>query len=182
MTDKEILQKKVPLVKSVLNDQEKDKLLQLIWKYKEAFSIRDEIGTCPFLEVHLKLRDDTPFFVRPYNIKEEQKPIIQKEMDRLEKLGIIKKGLTGYSSPVLLVKRKQQNLYRVVTDFRILNEQLVRVNHAFPIVRDCLDAIGSSKCKVMSVLDLRDAYHTLPLAEDSQKYCGITPYYGSPTY
>ena len=94
-------------------------------------------------------------------------------MDRLEKLGIIRKGLTGYSSPVLLVKRKQQNLYRVVTDFRVLNERLVRVNHAFPIVRDCLEAIGASKCEVMSVLDLRDAYHTLPLAEESQKYCGL---------
>ena len=34
----------------------------------------------------------------------------------------------------------------------------------------------------MSILDLRDAYHTLPLAEESQKYCGLTPYYGSPTY
>ena len=34
----------------------------------------------------------------------------------------------------------------------------------------------------MSVLDLRDAYHTLTLAEESQKYCGLTPYYGSPTY
>ena len=61
--------------------------------------------------------------MRPYNIREDQKPIIQKEMDRLEKLGIIQKGLTGYSSPVLLVKRKQQNLYRVVTDFRVLNER-----------------------------------------------------------
>ena len=147
-----------------------------------AFSIRDEIGTCPYFEVKLKLRDDKPFFVRPYNIREDQKPIIQKEMDRLEKLGIIRKGLTGYSSPVILVKRKQQNLYRVVTDFRVLNERLVHVNHAFPIVRDCLEAIGASKCEVMSVLDLRDAYHTLPLAEESQKCCGLTPYYGSPTY
>ena len=103
-------------------------------------------------------------------------------MDRLEWLGIIRKALTGYSSPVLLVKRKQQNLYRVVTDFRVLNKRLVRVNHAFPIVRDCLEAIGASKCEVMSVLDLQDAYHTLPLAEESQKYCRITPYYGCPTY
>ena len=91
----------------------------------EAFSIRDEIGTCPFFEVKLKLRDDNPFIIRPYNIREDQKLIIQKEMDWLEKLGIIKKGLMGYSSPVLLVKCKQQNLYRVVTDFRVLNEQLV---------------------------------------------------------
>ena len=74
---------------------------------------------------------------------------------------------------MLLVKRKQQNLYRVVTDFRVLNERLVRVNHAFPIVRDCLEAIGASKCEVMSVLDLRDAYHTLPLAEESQKILRI---------
>ena len=59
---------------------------------------------------------------------------------------------------------------------------MLRVNHAFPIVRDCLEAIGASKCEVMSVLNLRDAYHNLPLAEESQKYCGLTPYYGSPTY
>ena len=40
--------------------------------------------------------------------------VIQKEMDRLEHLGIIHKGLTGYNSPVVLVKRKNQNPYRVV--------------------------------------------------------------------
>ena len=32
------------------------------------------------------------------------------------------------------------------------------------------------------MIDLRDAFHTLRLALSSQKYCGITPYYGSPTY
>ena len=89
---------------------------------RETFSLKDEIGTCPYFEVKLQLCDETPYFVRPYSIREEQKAIVQREMDRLEQLGIIEKGLTGYSSPVLLVKRKQQNLYRVVTDFRILNE------------------------------------------------------------
>ena len=182
MTDEEILHLKVPFDKSILSAAEKERLLKLMLENTAAFSIRDEIGTCPYFEVKLELRDNKPFFVRPYNIREDQKPIIQKEMDRLEKLGVIRKGLTGYSSPVLLVKRKQQNLYREVTDFQVLNERLVHVNHAFPIVRDCLEAIGTSKCEVMSVLDLRDAYHTLPLAEESQKYCGLTQYYGSPTY
>ena len=172
MTDEEILRLKVPFDKSILTAAEKERLLQLMLENTAAFSIRDEIVTCPYFEVKLKLRDDKPFFVRPYNIHEDQKPIIQKEMDRLEKLGIIHKGLTGYRSPVLLVKRKQQNLNRVVTNFRVINERLVRVNHAFPIVCDCIEAIGASKCEVMSVLNLRDAYHTLPLAEESQKYCG----------
>ena len=125
MTDEEILCLKVPFDKSTLTAAEKECLLKLMLENTAAFSIRDKIGTCPYFEVKLKLRDDKPFFVRPYNIQEDQKPIIQKEMNRLEKLGIIHKGLTGYSSPVLLVKRKQQNLYRVVTDFRVLNERLV---------------------------------------------------------
>ena len=182
MTDEEIIRQKIPLQHSNLNDAEKQKLIEIILENKEAFSIQDEIGTCPYFEVKLELWDDKLFFVRPYNVREDHKPIIQKEMDKLERLGIIQKALTGYSSQVLLVKRKQQNLYSVVTDFRVLNERLVRVNHAFPIVRDCLEAIGASKCEVMSVLDLRDAYHTLPLAAESQKYRGITPYYGCPTY
>ena len=122
MTDEEILCLKVPFDKSILTAAEKERLIKLMLENTAAFSIRDEIGTCPYFEVKLKLRYDKPFFVRPYNIWEYQKPIMQKEMDRLEKLGIIRKGLTGYSSPVLLVKRKQQNLYRVVTDFRVLNE------------------------------------------------------------
>ena len=67
-------------------------------------------------------------------MREEQKKVIQKEMDRLEHLGIIHKGLTGYSSLVVLVKRKNQNLYRVCSDFRILHEKLLKINHAFPSV------------------------------------------------
>ena len=115
-------------------------------------------------------------------MREDQKKVIQKEMDRLEHLGIICKGLTSYSSPVVLVKWKNQNLYQVFSDFHILNEKLVKTNHAFPLVRDCIEQLGRKKCHYLSTIDLRDAFHTLRLALSSQKYCGITPYYGSPTY
>ena len=102
-------------------------------------------------------------------------------MDRLEHLGIIRKGLTSYSSPVVLVERKT-NICRVCSDFQILNEKLLKINHAFPLVRDCIEQLGSKHCHYLSTIDLRDAFHTLQLAASSQKYCGITPYYGSPTY
>ena len=115
-------------------------------------------------------------------MREEQKKVIQIEMDRLEHLGIIRKGLTGYSSPVVPVKRKNQNLYRVCSDFQILNEKLLKINHAFPLEQDCIEQLGRSKCDYMSTIDLRDVFHTLILAKTSQKYCGIAPYYGSPTY
>ena len=164
MTDKEILQMKLNLKDSILNEKEKEEFLMKVEQFTDVFSLRDEIGTCPFIEVHLKLKDETPFFVRPYPMREEQKKVIQKEMDRLKHLGIICKGLTGYSSLVVLVKRKNQNLYRVCSDFRILNEKLVKINHAFPLVRDCIKQLGRKKCHYLSTIDLRDAFHTLRLA------------------
>ena len=36
--------------------------------------------------------------------------------------------------------------------------------------------LGSSKCKVMSVLDLKDTFHSLRLMENSKKFCGILPF------
>ena len=72
-------------------------------------------------------------------MREEQKKVIQKEMDRLEHLGIIHKGLTSYSSPVVLVKWKNQNLYRVCSDFCILNEKLVKINHALSRLHNFTD-------------------------------------------
>ena len=111
MTDKEILQMKLNLKDSVLDEKEKEEFLTKVEQFTDVFSLRDEIGTCPFIEVHFKLKDETPFFVRPYPMREEQKKVIQKEMDRLEHLGIIHKALTNDSSPVVLVKRKNQNLY-----------------------------------------------------------------------
>ena len=173
---------KLNLKDSVLDEKGKEEFLEKVEQFTDVFSLRDEIGTCPFIEVHLKLKDKTPFFVRPYPMREEQKKVIQKEMDRLEHLGIIHKGLTGYSSPVVLVKQKNQNLYRVCSDFYILNEKLVKINHAFLLVRDCIEQLGRKKCHYLSMIDLRDAFHTLQLALSSQKYCSITPYYGSTTY
>ena len=182
MTDVEILRMKLNITECSLDDKQKEEFLTKLDNFHDVFSLRDEIGTCPFIEVHLKLKDETPFFVRPYSMREEQKEVIQKEMDRLKHLGIIQKGPTSYSSPVVLVKRKNQNLYRVCSDFQILNEKLLKINHAFPLVRDCIEQLGRKQCHYLSTIDLRDAFHTLRLATSSQKYCRIMPYYGLPTY
>ena len=60
--------------------------------YKEAFSLRDEIGTCPSVEVEINVTDRSPFFIRPYHVKEEDKTLIDKEMKHLCYLGILKEG------------------------------------------------------------------------------------------
>ena len=55
-------------------------------------------------------------------------------------------------------------------------------NLTYPLVRDTLSVLGNSKCKVLSVLDLKDAFHSLRLSENSKRYCGILPYFGSSFY
>ena len=151
-------------------------------KYKKAFSLRDEIGTCPKIEVEMELNDKRPFFIRPYSCTEEDKDVIDKQMKKGCLLGILKKGMTSYSSPIMLIPRKQGVIPRIVTDFRHLNSRLVVLQPSIPLIRDAIQIIGASGCEVISLIDLRDAYHTLPLSPKSKKYCGITPYYGSSTY
>ena len=89
MTDAKILRHKLNLEDSLLNDKGKEEFVTKTDHFHDGFSLRDKIGTCPFIEVHLKLEDETPFFVQPYPMREEQKKVILKEMDRLEHLGII---------------------------------------------------------------------------------------------
>ena len=89
MTDAEILQMKLNLADCALDDKGKEEILAKTDNFHDVFSLKDEISTCPFIEVHLKLKDETSFFVRLYVMQEEQKKVIQKEMDRLEHLGII---------------------------------------------------------------------------------------------
>ena len=126
--------------------------------------------------------DKSPFFIRPFHAREEDKALLNKEMKRLCYLGILKEGFSAYSSPVMLVSRKMTKDKRVMTDFRHLNMRIAKNNLAYPLLKDMFTLLGSSKCEVMSVLDLKDAFHSLRLTEGSKKYCGILPYFRSASY
>ena len=182
MTDREILEKYINLNNSCLNKEEKIKVIDILYKYKEAFRLRDEIGTCPNIEVEIDITDKSPFLIRPYHIREEDKVFIDKVMKQLCYMGILKEGFSAYSSPVMLISRKLTKDKRVVTDFRHLNVRIAKNNLAYPLVRDTFSVLGNSKCKVLSVLNLKDAFHMLKLSENSKKYCGRLPYFSSPPY
>ena len=82
----------------------------------------------------------------------------------------------------MLVSRKMTQDKQVMTDFRHLTMRIAKNNLAYPLLKDTFTLLGSSKCEVMSVLDLKDAFHSLRLTESSKKYCGILPYLGSASY
>ena len=63
LTDAEILRLKLNPDDSLVDEKGKEEFLTE--DFHDAFSLRDEIGTCPFIEVHLKLKDETPFLYTP---------------------------------------------------------------------------------------------------------------------
>ena len=80
MMDREILDKYVTLDNSCLTKTEKTKVRYLLYKYKDAFSQRDEIGLCPNIETEINVTDKSPFFIRPFHASEEDRVILDREM------------------------------------------------------------------------------------------------------
>ena len=181
-TDEEILYEKVDLSNSALSRKEKTRLMKMLIKYRDAFSLRDQIGECPNLKADIKVIDDSPFFVRPFPISENDKPFMDDQMERLVSLGILSKNSTSHTSPVMLITRKLTKDKRPVVDFRLLNTRILRRNTSIPLMSDVLSILGNSKCEVDSCVDIKDAYHSIRLTEMSKEYCGILPYFGSPIY
>ena len=78
------------ILKTALTRKEKTRLMKMILKYRDAFSLRDEIGECPNLVADIKVIDESPFFVRPFPLSETDKPFMDQQMERLVSLGINK--------------------------------------------------------------------------------------------
>ena len=126
--------------------------------------------------------DKFSFIKRPYHVKEEDKKVLDKEIKRLVHLGILKEGLLAYSRPVLFISRKVTQDKRCVSHFRHINTRIAKTDLAFPSVRDTFSLLGSAKCDVLSVIYLKDAFHSLRLTEESKTYCGILPYTSSASF
>ena len=67
----------------------------MIYKYKDAFSLRDEIGTCPNIEMDIDITDKTPFFIRPCHVKEEDKKNVRQRNEKIVLFRNIERRLLG---------------------------------------------------------------------------------------
>ena len=65
--------------------------MDMLYKYKVAFSLRDGIGTCPNIKVEIYITDKSPFFIRPSHCKEEDKKHIRYGNDKIVLLRCFKR-------------------------------------------------------------------------------------------
>ena len=81
MIDKEILDKYINLKNSCLDKKERKQVMEMLYEYKDVFSLIDKFGMCPNIEVNIEVMDNSPFFIWPYHVKEEDRAVLDKERD-----------------------------------------------------------------------------------------------------
>ncbi|XP_068247989.1 uncharacterized protein [Palaemon carinicauda] len=160
-----------------LSDVQKDNLRNLCQKYKHVFS--DKPGKTSLQEHNIKIKTTEPFVRKNYPIPAHLTKDFDDEVQSLLDLGIIEQSSSNYSSPALLVKKKEGN-YRLVVDFRTLNAITDFDCEPMPSFEQDLHKFADFM--YITELDICKAYHQIPLTPESRKYTAFSTNLGLMQY
>ncbi|XP_078160175.1 uncharacterized protein LOC144555649 [Carex rostrata] len=158
------------LMAQILNMEEKveqqvhPSLVPVLSEFSELFIEPNVLPPKRDIDHRIPLKPDSkPVNLRPYRFSHYQKLEIDKIVEELLKNSFIQPSCSPYSSPILLVKKKD-NSWRMCVDYRKLNENTVKNKYPIPIIDDLLDELKHAS--VFTKLDLRSGYHQIRMNEE----------------
>ena len=162
-----------------LTSEQRNDLLRLFSQYEELFS--GDIGEVPGEEVHLELKPNAkPYNAPAYSIPQAFYQTAKDEIEELVKKRVLIKNVrTDWASPSFFRPKKNGGV-RFVSDFRKLNEQLIRRPFPLPNIDDVIWRMNGFT--FATCLDLNRGYYHFVLDSDSQKLCGIILPWGNYAY
>lgn len=156
-----------------MTSRERDAIQKLCMEYRDIFYC-DQIPLSFTNQVKHQIRtvNEDPIYVKPYRQAPAQSAEIKKQVEKLLRDDVIQESHSPWSAPVHLVPKKLdasgETKYRMVIDYRRLNEITIDDKYPLPNITDLFDKLGKST--VFSTLDLASGYHQLEInQEDRQK-------------
>ncbi len=144
----------------------------LLWKNRDCF--KDTLGDTNLAEHPIKLAVDKVVKSHPYRIPESRKEFVRAELQRLEELGIIRPSTSPFSSPIVLVKKKDGSL-RFCVDYRKLNAITIKDVYPLPRIDDLLSHLVFNGW--FSTFDANNGFWQIPVRKkDRAKTAFTTPY------
>lgn len=161
-----------------LNEEEKKTLSKVIRNNQECFLAKNQPLTFTNAIKHrIETRDDTPVYTKSYRYPYCHREEVQKQIREMLAQGIIRHTISPWSSPIWVVPKKQdasgKQKWRLVIDYRKLNEKTVDDRYPIPNITEILDKLG--RCQYFSTLDLTSGFHQIEVdPRDKQKTTRLT--------
>lgn len=172
----DILSKNYPNDKKLHN-----KLNKLCTEYADIFALETDTMTVNnFYSQDIRLKSTEPVYTRNYRTPHTQKQEIKRQVEKLIENNLIEPSVSNYNSPIILVPKKgtgPDKKWRMCTDYRALNKNVVADRYPLPRIDDILDNLG--KAKYFSIIDLYSGFHQVPLNESSRDYTTFSTENGS---
>uniref|UniRef100_A0A1I7TMG4 RNA-directed DNA polymerase n=2 Tax=Caenorhabditis tropicalis TaxID=1561998 RepID=A0A1I7TMG4_9PELO len=154
-----------------ITEEEKSKLHALVNEFHDVFSKNAyDLGSSKTDPIHIYTSTEVPIKGRPYRVPVKFQAELEDHINGLLKSGRITESNTPWTSPIVLVKKKNGSL-RVCLDFRKLNEITIPDNYPLPRIDTIVEKVGHSK--FFTSLDMANGYLQLRLDAESSYKCGF---------
>lgn len=139
--------------------------------WKEEFKTSPALTSIMHHKIYLE-PNTVPVKQRHYPVSPYLQEIITKEIDSLLEKGHIEDSQSPWSSPLVLVPKKNTLEKRVCVDFRALNARTIKNSYPLPYLQSVLDSLKDSY--FVSAIDLKSGFHQIPLDDESKPLTAFT--------
>ena len=151
----------------------KNKIVKILNKFKDT--ITETPGLTNVIEHRIELTDKKEFRSKAYRIPQMLVDKVDKELDQLIENKIINKSMSQYSSPMVIVRKKNGSI-RLCCDYRKLNKITKIDQEGLPNIDNIINTMATGK--IFSTIDLTRGFWQVPLDKNSKDYAAFITHRG----